>query len=60
VGSDVSDANKLYKAFTGENAASLQIAFYLLIIGAIALVAGLVLIGMRSKKSTQAPAQPMM
>ena len=55
VASDVSDSNKLIKG-----AASFQIGFFLLIIGALALVGALVLISMKAKKSTSAPAQPMM
>jgi hypothetical protein len=56
VASDVSDLNKLSTSWGGSKVASLQIAFYLLIIGALALIAGIVLATMNAKKS--APAQP--
>ena len=57
--STVSDDNKLLKG-TSFPKSSMQIGFFLLIIGALALVGALVLISMKAKKNTQAPAQPMM
>lgn len=53
VASDVSDANKIVK-----DAASFGIGFFFLIIGALALVAGVVLLNINAKKNA-APAQPM-
>ena len=60
VAKTVSDENKYGKMIFDEKVASFQIGFFLLIIGALALVGALVLISMNAKKSAPAqPTQPM-
>ena len=52
VASDVNDANKIVK-----DAASLGIGFWLIVIGAVAFVAAIVLMTLAEKKNAGAPAQ---